>query len=229
MLVLCVETWSTNPPSEKISSALEQFRHTGDATVATPGNQKPPLIQQAEAFALYLNPPHVPPMPSDRTQDNIAIAPPTGASKQQTATTAAIGPPSSSPKFELHGISYYRVNPDRSMALIYEQGGVRRWVRQGDKLGHLLIERIDGDRLVYRDGEEILAMALAPTEAVAQFAQRAGQDAPPRKSPHVPDVAGPAPPALRGLRQIPLFRVAAKLGLTPQEMESFGDKRMEME
>ena len=54
-----------------------------------------------------------------------------------------VKPPASTPKFELHGISYYRQKPDQSMALVLEPGGTRRWVHPGEQLGHLTIERID--------------------------------------------------------------------------------------
>lgn len=179
---------------------------------------------------MYLNPP--------RTQTSVtasgikqidsAIIQPAKPQEGQVLVAAAVQPTASSAKFELHGISYYRADPDQSMALVCEQGGARRWVRQGDQLGHLSVERIDRDSLVYREGAETHVMALASGEVVAQFAKTI-EDALPRKPSVVPLISTPAPPAVRGLRQIPLSRVAAKLGRAPLEAGSSNDKQMEME
>jgi hypothetical protein len=126
-------------------------------------------------------------------------------------------------------ISYYRQDPNQSMALIYESEGSRRWVRQGEELGHLVVERIDRDGLVYRDGNATHVMALASSEVVAQFAQRVSETLPRAQSPEMLKTSTPAPPAIRGMRQIPLSRVAAKLGQSLPGQESFGDKGVETE
>ena len=121
--------------AETPPTALERFQQTGDKSSAANGRMTSPLIQQAEEFALYLNPPQVSTTsPKTRTSDSIIIQS-TGTQGEQTAAATTAQPPSSSPKFELHGISYYRQDPNQSMALICELGGSRRWVRQGDELG----------------------------------------------------------------------------------------------
>ena len=144
---------------------------------------------------------------------------------------AAAGPrPSStSLKFELHGISYYRADPSQSMALICEPGGDRRWVRQGDSLGHVVVERIGADCLVCRDGAQMETVALASGETIAQFAQESdGRDRSPK--PRVCAALNtPAPVPIRGIRQMPPARVAAKLGRSFLDATLPGRNRTETE
>ena len=46
------------------------------------------------------------------------------------------------------------------MALVWEPAGGRRWVRQGDRLGHFVIHKIHGDKIVYRAGDQLRETAL---------------------------------------------------------------------
>ncbi|OHB66250.1 MAG: hypothetical protein A2Y76_00560 [Planctomycetes bacterium RBG_13_60_9] len=182
-------------------TAVEQLIQTG-SNKNDGSSPLPPLVQQAQAFALYLNPPApvANPVAQSPVKQHVAVA-----------SAAEVMPTSPSPKFELHGISYYRAKPDQSIALVLEPGGMRRWVRPGDQLGHFTIERIDGDSVVCRAGTQTHVMALAPDEAIARFAKSI-------KSTPIPTQAqrkmrGPeVPPPAPGMRQMPPSRVMAKLG-----------------
>jgi hypothetical protein len=125
-----------------------------------------------------------------------------------------VKPPASAPKFELHGISYYRQKPDQSIALVLEPGGTRRWVHQGEQLGHLTIERVDCNSVVCRDGAQTHVVALATNEAITKYAGSVKDSktiSAPKQAQNKeqgPEVPPPAP----GIRQMPLSRVTALLG-----------------
>jgi hypothetical protein len=101
-------------------------------------SQISPLVKQAEAFALYLNPPK--PEPSRQPVSHQAGDAPR--------------PQSVSPKFKLIGTSFYALHPDLSLALIDEPGEGFRWVRQSSEVGHLVIEQIKDGSIVIRDGQK---------------------------------------------------------------------------
>jgi len=98
-------------------------------------NQSSPLVQQAGAFALYLNPPK-PKTPSSAKGLPAGIA-------RGTAVT---------PKFKVLGTSFYEGRPELSIALIDEPGKGLHWVRQSGKVGHLLIEQVKDGIVVFNDG-----------------------------------------------------------------------------
>jgi hypothetical protein len=106
-------------------------------------SQVSPLVKQAEAFALYLNPP---PKPQPVVQ-----AP---------AATPEIRPPAPvSPKFTLVGVSVYQSHPEMSLALIDEPGKGLHWVRQSSEVGHLIIEQVKDGSVVVRDGQRTFEIA----------------------------------------------------------------------
>jgi len=116
-----------------------------------------PLLEQAAAFALYLSPPKPPPSPP-MTQQSANIAGP------------APRPPSPTPQFRLLAISYYRANPDMSLAMVWDASKGGYWIRKGDRLGHFVIERIEKDAIFYRDGDQLRQMAMTIKEP-AQLAR----------------------------------------------------------
>jgi len=102
-------------------------------------SQVPPLVRQAKAFALYLNPP---PKPKPRK-----------VAKTKARKQSAPRPKKVSSKFELIGTSYYALHPELSLALIDEPGKGLRWVRQSGQVGHLVIEQIKDGLVVLKDGK----------------------------------------------------------------------------
>ena len=120
------------------SGVIEKFSKTKGDKDRRSESQISPLIKEAQAFALYLNPP--PPKKK----------PPQPVRKKPTTPRP---PARVSPKFKLIGVSYYASHPDLSLALIDEPGKGTRWVRQSSRVSHLVIEQVKDGLVVVRDGE----------------------------------------------------------------------------
>lgn len=191
-------------------SAVERFKQAAGGRVEDTQATLSPLIQQAQAFALYLDPP----VHAERTQR--AVIHPTLRRSGMSAPSSEVRPVSVAARFELHGISYYRSDPRRSLALVCERDGKRRWVREGTQLGHTTIERINGDSIVYRDGAQTHVMAMAAAEVLRSYAQTTSKPALRRTD--RPNQGKPAPPSVRGIRQMPPSRIAAKIGVSLSEV-----------
>jgi hypothetical protein len=116
------------------TGAIEQFKRARGDKVENKRNETSPLVKQAEAFALYLNPP-----PKPSTAPQVARSEPR--------------PKSVSPKFRLVGTSRHSLHPELSLALIDEPGKGLRWVRLKSSVGHLIIEQVRDGLIVVRDGE----------------------------------------------------------------------------
>jgi len=128
----------------KSPGAIEQFqRAKGDE--ASGEGQVSPLVKQARAFALYLDPP--PPKPAK-------------AAPRPSKPRQAPQPKVTSPKFKLVGTSFYALHPDLSLAMIDEPGKGIRWVRQSERVGHLVIERIKDGLVVVKDGGRTFEVAV---------------------------------------------------------------------
>ena len=128
---------------EKFSKAKGKESTKGESQIS-------PLVKQAEAFALYLNPPKPKKAPPTRRTDRPSIIP---------------RPPAPvSPKFKLIGTSHYASHPELSLALIDEVGKGLRWVRQSSKLGHLIIEQVKDGLVVVRDGRRTFELVVERPE-----------------------------------------------------------------
>lgn len=126
-------------------SAVEIFKSTKGQNRQATDNQESPLVRQAQAFALYLDPP---PKPQPRSES------------PDRPQVAELRPAEISAKFELIGTCYYAANPEMSLALIREPTK-DRWVRQGSKVGRLVIEKIDDGKATIRDNQrtfELMAL-----------------------------------------------------------------------
>ncbi len=115
-------------------NVIEKFDNSAGKKAMGGSNQVSPLVQQAGAFALYLNP------PKPKT--------PRPATGRITSTPRG---PSATPKFTVLGTSYNRDRPESSIALIDEPGKGLHWVRQSSMVGHLLIEEIKDGVVVVKD------------------------------------------------------------------------------
>jgi len=126
-----------------LSSAgvIEKFREAAGNKAKESENQVSPLVKQAEAFALYLNPP--PPKV-------VQTAPVTTAPKPMASVT---------PKFTLLGTSRHQSNPELSLAFIDEPGKGLHWVRQSSEVGHLIIEQIKDGVVLVRDRDKTFEIA----------------------------------------------------------------------
>ena len=113
---------------------IEKFNSSSGNKATRGANQVSPLVQQAGAFALYLNPPK-------------PKAPRPVKGRPSTVKRA----PSATPKFKVMGTSYYKDRPESSIALIDEPGKGLHWVRQSSMVGHLLIQEIKDGIVVIKD------------------------------------------------------------------------------
>jgi len=118
------------------AGVIEQFKEAEGDKVRGDQQEISPLVKQAEAFALYLNPP-----PKPKTEPS--------ASRPRSEPR----PRSVSPKFRIVGTSRHALHPELSLVLIDEPGKGLHWVRQFSKVGHLIIEQVKDGLVVVRDGE----------------------------------------------------------------------------
>jgi len=127
----------------KTPEIREKFENAADSRINKNKDLTSPLVQQAQAFALYLNP------KSDERRS------PGVYSRSKTKPALRV-----TPKFKLFGTSYCEDDPNLSLALIDEPGKGRYWVRQSAKVGHLLIEQIQDRRIVVKGSNETFEIAI---------------------------------------------------------------------
>jgi len=120
-------------------TAVESFKKTAGRKKTKTTDQLSPLVRQADAFAKYLAPKPKPkkPTPGKRT--------PAKAAPRPLGNVSA--------KFELVATSFYKSHPELSLALIDEPGKDLHWVRQGQKVGRLVIEQVADGSVTVRDGQ----------------------------------------------------------------------------
>ncbi len=130
------------------AGSIEEFKEARGDEDKDIGDQSSPLVREAEHFALYLNP------PAKRER----AAPAHGPTMPLRPAGAV------STKFELSGTSVYPSHPELSLALIDEPGKGLYWVRQGGKVGHLIIEQIEDGLVVVRDGQNTFKLVAERPE-----------------------------------------------------------------
>lgn len=151
------------------TGAIEKFKA---AAAQHPEDQSrlSPLVKQAQAFALLINPPE-PPKPKRKPKPTEAVKPPTPK------------PPVVQAKFDLIGICHYPSHPDRSLALIDEPGKGIHWVKQSGKVGHLIIEQIKKTSLIYRDGQRTQELLVPKRTAKKSLLKSAASTVSTEKTP----------------------------------------------
>lgn len=127
----------------KLESVREKFENAADNKAKTGDSRESPLVEQAEAFALYLNP----------------LKPKVQKTSTGSKTTIA-GRLPVTPKFKVFATSYFAEAPELSQALIDEPGIGRYWVRQSGKVGHLLVEQVKDGIVVVKSSEETFELKI---------------------------------------------------------------------
>lgn len=122
----------------KLPSAKEKFEDAAGTKTKTGESQESPLVKQAEAFALYLNP----------------LKPAARKAPKGTKTPSISSKVNVTPQFKVFATTYCPENPNLSQALIDEPGRGRYWVRQSSMVGHLLIEQVKDGLVVVKGAEE---------------------------------------------------------------------------
>lgn len=147
--------------------ALTAFTESGGRP--SDGEEKtPPLVAQAQALALYLNPPPPPEQPANPAADETPVAP----------EPVLPRPTQTSPKFKVLGTSCPETNRERSIALIAMPGTDAQWLREGEHMGHYVIHEIRPGVVVCLAGEQLHEMAVE-TEAVSAPLASTGRSGPP--------------------------------------------------
>lgn len=160
-----------NAPSAVESLARRKAADKLDETQVT----KSPLVAQAEAFALYLNPPE----PVKRT-------PPPPRVRAVRAEVAPVAMVSVPPKFRLVGISYHRSKPEESKALVWAAGGSVDWVAPGAELGSIVVRQINRGSILYQDAAGMHEMKL---EMDAMPARKPQDRQPPKEDAKIAAIA----------------------------------------
>jgi hypothetical protein len=137
--------------------AIERFKQAKGAKRVKGGNQVSPLVKQAMGFGLYLNPPRQAATPKPIRKPTVG--------KPAPVTEA---PVILSAKFTLKGTSYYASRPELSLAYIDEPGKGLHWVRQGDRVSHLLIQEVKDGSVIVKDRDKLntLVVARAPKKSL---------------------------------------------------------------
>jgi hypothetical protein len=143
------------PPNAKESvrgtpNILERFNKSKLAGPAADKDQVPPLVKEAKAFALYLNPP---PPPEQKKPEPMQLP---------GLPVSGIGPRGSSNQFKLIATCVNQSNPQLSLALIDLPGEGFKWVRQSSKVGHLVIKEIKDSLLVVQDSQRAFDVPIEP-------------------------------------------------------------------
>ena len=109
-----------------------------------------PLVAQASAFALRIDPPPPPAPPKQEDKPK----------PQPTRTVTRTPPPEPKPvtptpkvtstaKFSLLATVVCESNPDRSMVLLRQTGGKNEWFWQGEKVGHLQVAQVRNGSAIF--------------------------------------------------------------------------------
>jgi len=121
---------------------IEKFNMAMGNQAKTSESRSSPLVQQATAFASYLNP---------KPKDASAFRDTEGITSLSLPVT---------PKFRLVATTYYEAQPELSLALIDEPGKGLHWVRQSSKVGHLVIEQVKDSLVVVKGGKGTFELAV---------------------------------------------------------------------
>ena len=153
----------------KTPEIREQFENAADSRINKNKDLTSPLVQQARAFASYLNP-----KPTARRARM-------GSKASNIANSLPV-----TPKFKLRCTSYCADDPNLSLALIDEPGKGRHWVRQSNRVGHLLIEQIKDGLIVIKGSKESFEMTIeeSTVKTTPSTSRRTGN--PSRYSPKLP-------------------------------------------
>jgi hypothetical protein len=161
VFALSVSAWRHDDPAlDEIRSrpgAIESFKAT-DRRAGDSSEERPPLLVQAEAFALFLNPEKEgKPQRAQRATEQEPVG--------RREGPFVVTPPGVSfqPSFSLRATSYYPSRPEKSRALVAEIGagtGTEHWVKQGTALGHFVVQEIRRGSITYRDGDRVREMSV---------------------------------------------------------------------
>ncbi|MFA5293100.1 MAG: hypothetical protein WC496_08715 [Phycisphaerae bacterium] len=202
----------------KNPGVAEQMQAIYGGEKSLDNEQETPLVKQAKAFALRINPPP-PPEP-------VRSAPSPAAVIRPQATVTA--------KFKLIGTSYHLGDDADSWALIDEVGKGLHWVQQGGKVGYLTIEKVgDGSVLINDNGKryELTAERQTKPDFVKSYTGIVSNDKPIALWEGMEKVTGQAesvePPPANISQPVAEPNVAPVPELSPEELRQHTQKNIE--
>ena len=143
-----------------LPSVKEKFeKDIADAKTKTGDSPESPLVKQAEAFALYLNP--LKPAAPKTVRKGGKI--PSISSKVNVT-----------PQFTVLATIVYPDNPTLSQVLIDEPGKGRFWVRQSSMVGHVFVEEVKDGLVVLKSGDEIHNLEITEKAEAKSTAKPSG-------------------------------------------------------
>lgn len=128
----------------------EQFAGNMPTTGVNDGS-KAPLLVQAEALSLRLNPP-APARVSTPSKPSSSV--PTQSSQKPRPSTPVIA------KFDLVGTCVNHDNPSLSMVYVNIPGEGNKWVYEGETIGRLKIAKVKDNSVIYLDGDTENELAI---------------------------------------------------------------------
>ncbi|HOK67491.1 MAG TPA: hypothetical protein PK054_05785 [Anaerohalosphaeraceae bacterium] len=156
---------------------VEQFRKKSQTVPAAKADAVSPLEQAAKAFALRIDPPPPPPPPKP-----IEPPKPPEVKPPQLPKPPEHKQPTLSAKFTLIATARYPEHPEKSMALLQNVQNEYKWYRQGEQVGHLVIQEIkDGSIVLYQGGKfnsELFMPAATPTKSLLKSDEQIASSAP---------------------------------------------------
>lgn len=142
-------------------SVVDNLRKTNQSA-AQVADSVSPLISEAKAFALRINPPPPPPPPPP-------VAP-VESGPVETAQDVVSPNRTFSSKFNLLGTVHYTTSPQKSLALLDLVSEGQKWFRQGETVGRLTIHEIkEGSVILYSNGKfdsELFVPAPTPVRSL---------------------------------------------------------------
>jgi hypothetical protein len=151
LIIFALAGSASDAKTDKLLSSpgvAEQLQASYAGKSTSEQNRDTPLMRQAKAFALRIDPPPPPAPPQPIQRPNEPIRPKVDVSA----------------KFTLVGTSYNVGDEANSWALINEVGKGFHWVRLGGTVGHLKIEKIGSGSVLIRDGEKTYEMSAERTQ-----------------------------------------------------------------
>ena len=137
----------------KSQGVIEKFKADSGSKTQNNNNQAYPLVQQAQAFALIINPPKTP-RTNNAPQRNNPGTP--DVSSRTLATT---------PKFKVTVTSINENHPELSSALI-DDGITKKWVRPSETYNHMLISEIKDGMVIVKNSETTYEIPIEDKKTV---------------------------------------------------------------
>ncbi len=162
VFVRCGMLWLQNIPEIEQDPELpieERFQKAVSSRENNKQQALSPLVQQAQNFAVYINPP-----PPSKPKQIPAVR--TGSERN----SSAVNLPNITAKFRLLATCYNRSRPEESVALVSEPGRGSHWVEKGELLGHFVVESVERGVIVYKHGDKLHEMKVETKDSI-QIAQ----------------------------------------------------------